>query len=401
VRAAERLASAGRRSLATGDGGGAANLLGRAAALAEPGGRDGVELLLELARALADSGDLRGARRRLEEGVELASSLDDRALELRAACELSNLRVTVDSSFTAEEALELGREAVAELEQLGDHAALSAAWNLVASGENLRGTWTGVTMALERVADHARLAGDRRREVQTMHLLGPCFFWGPMQVSEGVRRVQAIAEDRAADTLLQAWSNAPLIGFYGMMGRFDEARALVEHTRSILAELGRTMDLCTLAFWSAREAGAACEGLEAAGEQGWLSTMAAMLANALCAQGKLDEAAAAARRSRETATSDDFNAQSLWRGSQARILARRGQFEEAEQLARESIELIDQSDELSHQADQRVGLAEVLRLAGRTEEAIPVLRDALDRYERKENDVSAAATRTLLSDLSA
>jgi class 3 adenylate cyclase/tetratricopeptide (TPR) repeat protein len=411
VRAAGRLASAGRRSLATGDGHGAANLLGRAAALAEPQGRDGVELLVELAWALADSGDLREARRRLEEAVELADSLDDRVLELRTLCELSNLRVTVDASFTAEEALELGRAAVDELEQLGDHAALAAAWNLVAMGENLRGTWTGVTAALEQVADHARLAGDRRRETETLYLIGPSIFWGPTPVSEGIRRAQAISEERAADTLVRAWASRALIGFYGMMGRFDEARALLEATRSVLGELGRTMDLYTLAFWSAplellagdpvaseREAAAACEGLEAAGEQGWLSTMATMLAEALYAQGKLDEAEVAVRRSRETATSDDFNAQSLWRGSLARILARREQFEEAEQLAREAVEIIDRSDELSHQGDLRVGLAEVLRLAGRTDESIPVLEQALERYEQKENRVSADATRALLAE---
>jgi len=53
---------------------------------------------------------------------------------------------------------------------------------------------------------------------------------------------------------------------------------------------------------------------------------------------------------------------------------------------------------LSHQGDFRVGLAEVLRLAGRTDESIPVLEQALERYEQKENRVSADTTRALLAE---
>ena len=61
---------------------------------------------------------------------------------------------------------------------------------------------------------------------------------------------------------------------------------------------------------------------------------------------RLDEAEAAVRRSRETVTSDDFSAQAAWRAVQAKILARRGEHEEAERLAREAVENIDRSDEL-------------------------------------------------------
>jgi hypothetical protein len=53
---------------------------------------------------------------------------------------------------------------------------------------------------------------------------------------------------------------------------------------------------------------------------------------------------------------------------------------------------------LSHQADFRVTLAEVLRLAGRTDESISLLEQALERYEQKGNRVSADATRALLDE---
>ncbi|HZE29735.1 MAG TPA: tetratricopeptide repeat protein, partial [Gaiellaceae bacterium] len=411
LRAAERLASAGRRSLTIGDATGAANLLTRAVALAEPRGKDGVELLLELALALADTGNLRQARLHREEALELASSLGDRALELRARCDLDDLRILTDPSLTAEQALERGLDAIRELEPIGDHEGLAAAWNLVAFAENLRGTWTGMVPALERVAEHARLAGNRRRESEVLFFLGPAIFWGPTPVSVGLPRAEAIVQSAGTVKWGKAWASRAVVGFYGMQGRFEEGRELVARASSTLEELGRPIEVYTLAFWSAplellagdpvaaeREAAAACDGLEAAGETGFLSTMASMLAEALYAQGRLDEAEAAALRSREISTSDDFNAQAAWRAAYAKILARRGELEEGERLAREAVEIIDRSDELSHQGDWRVGLAEVLRLAGRTDESIPVLRDALERYEQKENRVAADTTRALLAE---
>jgi tetratricopeptide (TPR) repeat protein len=265
--------------------------------------------------------------------------------------------------------------------------------------------------ALERVAEHARLAGNRRRESEVLFFVGPATFWGPTPVSIGLPRAEAIAESAGTLKWGKAWASRAVVGFYGMQGRFEEGRELAARSSSILEELGRPIELHTMAFWSAplellagdpvaaeREAATACDGLEAAGEKGFLSTMAAMLAEALYAQGRLDEAEAAVRRSREAATSDDFNAQAMWRAAQAKILARRGELEEAERLAREAIEIIDRSDELSHQGDFRVGLAEVLQLAGRTDESIPVLEEALERYEQKENRVAADTTRALLAE---
>ncbi len=90
-RAAQRLTAAGRRTLAVGDGTAAAKLLRRATSLAEPSGREGIELLLDLATAHFDAGDLAGAEARREQAVELARALDDRVMELLAACELAEL----------------------------------------------------------------------------------------------------------------------------------------------------------------------------------------------------------------------------------------------------------------------------------------------------------------------
>jgi tetratricopeptide (TPR) repeat protein len=150
---------------------------------------------------------------------------------------------------------------------------------------------------------------------------------------------------------------------------------------------------------AARVTGEACDFLEAAGERGWLSTMATIYASALCDQGRFDEAEAAAARSRDAATSDDFNAQSLWRVAMARALAHQGRHDEAERLADEAIPISDRSDELNNQAETRTDAAEAYRLAGRLDKAVSALDEALERYERKGNVVMAGRTRALLEEL--
>jgi tetratricopeptide (TPR) repeat protein len=126
------------------------------------------------------------------------------------------------------------------------------------------------------------------------------------------------------------------------------------------------------------------------GERGLLATTAAMLAQALEAQGRDDEAEAQCGVSEASAPHEDLVTHVVWRGVRARLLARAGRADAAEALAREALGLIERTDLLTHQGDARLDLAEVLRLAGRAGEADAAAQDALDLYERKGNLVSAA-----------
>jgi class 3 adenylate cyclase/tetratricopeptide (TPR) repeat protein len=411
-RAADRLAAAGRRSHAAGDDNGAANLLSRAVSLAEPAGREGVERLIELAWSLLGLGEFEEARARDEQALGLAQTLRDRPLELRAICELGFLRTTTELTLTAEEAVGLGKESVRELEPTGDERALAAAWNLVAMGENLRAHWEDLRFALERVAEHAGRAGDRRFETDALKALAPSFFWGPTPVSEALPRAEALLESARGKKALEAAVIRPVAGLYAMQGRFDQARQLLAQARAIHQELASPVDLQTLAFWTAplemlagepasaeNELRSACEFFQARGEQGLLSTLAAFLADALYAQGRVDEAPHWVQVSRETATSDDHDAQARWRSVEAKLLAKREEFDEAEAVAREAIDVIGRSDELDNQAQMHVSLVEVLRLAGRNEEAIQALDEALVLFERKGNLVMTERLRGQRSEL--
>ena len=113
------------------------------------------------------------------------------------------------------------------------------------------------------------------------------------------------------------------------------------------------------------------------------------------------EAEAAALRSRDAATSDDNNAQALWRATLAGPLPRKGEREEAIRFAGEAIVFADRTDELDNQGLVRLYAAEAYRRAGLPEEEATALQEALARFEQKGNAVMAERTQALLTDLDA
>ncbi len=88
--------------------------------------------------------------------------------------------------------------------------------------------------------------------------------------------------------------------------------------------------------------------------------------------------------------------QFLWRGVEAKLLARRGDFAEAEALAREAVRLAGQTDALNQRARLALDLAEVLALAGRSEDATELVEEASSLYELKGNTPAADEARRIL-----
>src|SRR5204862_809657 len=123
-----------------------------------------------------------------------------------------------------------------------------------------------------------------------------------------------------------------------MLGRFEEARAILAEERAAQAERGRGIVLAgTLAFdfvelelLAGDYAAAVHFGLEGCrlytelGDRSYLSGASALLGQAYYGLGELDDAETWASQSRELGASDDLLAQMLWRQVQAKVLARRG-----------------------------------------------------------------------------
>jgi hypothetical protein len=138
--------------------------------------------------------------------------------------------------------------------------------------------------------------------------------------------------------------------------------------------------------------------LEAMGERALLSTTAALLAEALLAQDRDDEAWQYADVAEEAASADDLNAHMRGRAVRARLLARRGAHAEADRLSHEAVDLAGQTDWIAERADVLSARAEVQHVTNGANVAIVTLRDALALYERKGNATLAARTRSLIAD---
>ena len=131
------------------------------------------------------------------------------------------------------------------------------------------------------------------------------------------------------------------------------------------------------------------------GERNYISTTAAFLAEALYRQRRDDEAFRMTEESEEVADDDDVATQYLWRSVRAKLLARRGRFEEAEAMGREAIRIIETAQDPDSQGYAWIDLAEVLRMAGRGAAAREAADEAAARFDQKANEPSAARARAL------
>ena len=128
---------------------------------------------------------------------------------------------------------------------------------------------------------------------------------------------------------------------------------------------------------------AGAEQLIEMGETAYLSTTAAVLAEALYEQSRYEEAETWTKTSEETSSPDDAASEMEWRAVRGKIFARRGDFEAGEALVREAVARGRETDDLRSLGDCLLDLAEVLALAGRGDESIPLAEEALGLYERK------------------
>jgi ATP/maltotriose-dependent transcriptional regulator MalT len=192
-----------------------------------------------------------------------------------------------------------------------------------------------------------------------------------------------------------------------MRGELELAERFVREANDTLEELGSLEASVShheafvrlLAGQPVRAEGplrAGLERLESMSDSGMLATTAAMLAQAVYAQGRLAEAAELCDVAAAAGGADDIVTQVIWRGVKARIEVRGGRAEAAEALAREAVALAEPTDLLSHRGDAMLDLADVLRESSRRGEAERNIRAGLSLYEQKGNAVGAARARALL-----
>jgi tetratricopeptide (TPR) repeat protein len=386
----------------------AANLLDRAAALLPADDLRRLDWAVDLSASLIEIGELARAEALLNEATEAARAAGDRRLESRASVQRTFLRIHTDPERSTEEARREAERNISVFEELGDELELARAWQLAAHVEFFDGALARSEAMLERALVHAVRAGDAREEARILRWLASSALWGPVPVEEGIRRCEEILERTQGNSLVQANCHIRLAGLEGMRGRFSEARARVAQARAILTEFGLTYFLAhsrdvaalveTLAGNPARaeaELRASHEELRKMGEKTFLAENAAQLAQALYAQGRYDDADRFVRVSEEASSAQ----KAYWGPVRAKLLARRRDATGAEALARESVAIWAEREELLWHGYALMDLAEVLRLAGRAKEAVPVVEDAVELFERKGIVPAAEAACALLAEL--
>jgi tetratricopeptide (TPR) repeat protein len=190
-----------------------------------------------------------------------------------------------------------------------------------------------------------------------------------------------------------------MAGLYAMQDDFAAAQEMLDTEESLLKLLGPTKNAvitqhaALIAMLNGDPASAEMylrrefDSLSQMGERRLLATTEATLARAIAAQGpaRYDEALRLIATSQEDAAHEDLSAQAIGRGLRARILADRGRYGEAEELARSAVAISARTDLLSEHADTLLELSHVLSAAGQVPEAHSVATEALELYQRKGN----------------
>jgi class 3 adenylate cyclase/tetratricopeptide (TPR) repeat protein len=408
--AGTRLGSAGMLAWKRNDVHATVGLLERATDLLPADSSLARELTCELGLALRAGGDAERATEALTFAAREASSVGDAHIELRAQMELSFLRVLEDPGTNGQDLLEIAQAAIPTFEALRDDRALGRAWlfsGYVHGGSHLQ------CKAWEEASECA-LASYKRNGWPAATCLGQlsqALYQGPTPAQEATARCERLLAEDAVGPAGEANVLVFLGGLLAMGGQLEDGRALVTRARETFDELGQiglAAALCgevgpmievLAGDWQAAELALreSCEMLERARLNITFATRAGELAAALYALGRYAEADMWARSAEDAASNDDLDARLAWQPVRAKLLARDGDHDRAQQLARDAVLAAQTTDALNKCGRVLLDYAEVLRLGGREEDATQSTEEARRNYEQKGNLAAAARVAAFVS----
>jgi tetratricopeptide (TPR) repeat protein len=408
--AAERLLSAARKALARDDMPGAANLLGRAIDLVPFHDPMRLRALPDLAEALVGIGELTKAKELLDQAVLDARAASDSAAAARAQIERDAVLLMTDPEGVVERIPAVTADAIRIFEDVGDDLGLAAAWYLRSHVGWL--ALRGGKDELEHALVHAERAGARRTgEIRRRLMVG--LSRGPAPIDEVLPRCEVMLANAEGDPFAEEPCLGEVAFLEGLRGNFARAAELLARREAIVAGIAIPLTVAISKNVAAKVAMLAgdpataermwrdsCDLFTTIGERGFLSTRAAELAEKpLYAQARYDEAERFAALGREAGATEDVETQARWRGAMAKVLARRGEYEEAARLAREAVELVEPTDGPELRGDVLMDAAETYRLASRREDAAAAAQRAEATYAAKGMVVPARSAAAFREDL--
>jgi tetratricopeptide (TPR) repeat protein len=295
-----------------------------------------------------------------------------------------------------------------------DDSGASNAYRLLGYMEISRGSFEAAEDAFERSLEHAQRAGDQEAEAVARRAALDTLWLGAVPVAEAIERLKAHLDwaQQHGNRLNEAATLATLGAELAMHGEFESARASLDKSKEILWDLGLefyvawiSYEVSTVEFLAGEPKRAedhlreAYATLDKMGDKGTLSTVAALLAEALYRQGSYDEAEHFTDLAEEAAAADDVMSHVRLKATRAKVLATRGEASIAMSLARESVALAEGSGFWNLHADVLMDLAEITRTGTRPDEARVPTERALELYEKKGNVVAAEIARGKLSQI--
>jgi class 3 adenylate cyclase len=406
-----------------------------AALIAELEGAPPPELAHEAAEALETAGRRSlareanlSARKQLLRALELDPTLERRYQAARAAWRLGDMPVVSDE-------MERVRAEAAEAGDQGVEARSLAALSEVALN---RGADVGEADRLARLTLEVAAADDREPRFDALHVLYTGAWWrGRLADAESYAREQlALAQD-AGRRDLESRAAADLAGTHTARQEYDLAEPLIaralelaqesgsivaqgnalassgdfaiyrgeyaaaelelEEARTLFEEagvassLGRVLYRLAVVAWHQEDLDRAerlsrdsIRTLAPLEDRGTLCEAQRRLAEVLLVKGKLDEAERYAEAARDTVGPQDMSSRASTRSTLARVRSAQGRFDDAEQLLREAVEILDQTEYRAFGSESLHELSQLLRERGRDEEA--------EAFERRLEDASAVSS---------
>jgi tetratricopeptide (TPR) repeat protein len=376
----------------------AETLLRRAIALLPLGDRDRDRPLSVLAAALVWTAGMEDVFDELEASADPVSRMNGRLAR-------TAYRAQFDPAFGASEVQQLALEADELYAAHGDEDGRARAWIVMATAHWIASRAMETLACVERACEHARRAGTIQVRAYAL-AIGPLTH-GPLKPDEARARYSRLFGGNESRFLKQGvlMIEAMLLRFEG---RFDDSLAAWREGDAILAELGLTMirhvmRLVPAECESARGRFAEAaqlyrevyDDLGALGEQGFRSTVAIELAEALYALGERDEAEQLAVSGEAMGGEDDLVNFALGRALRARLAADRGDADQASVLAREAIAYGERSDFPGLHASVYEAQAHVLAAAGDPAGARACLERAIAAHDSHGDVVLAERARAL------
>jgi tetratricopeptide (TPR) repeat protein len=353
------------------------------------------DLLRLLGTVLYETGDLNSAEAVLSEGATVAAATGARAVQARIRVQQAQIHEVhniLPGDFAG--ALRVCEEVIAILEAEADLGGLAEAWLLTGRLRFERGEWPADKEALEYAMSCARESGNHHAWMAASQALGTTLFVLPITADAAVNLVEQLLRASSGEPWAEANQLLSLSLLYAYAGRIADARAAMARSRSIYTSLGVKLSLAystipagSIEMIAGNPAAAerywreGYETFRAMGDQRYLSIIAALLAEALYAQNRLNEAQRVTEDSRALAELSGPLIQIRWMSVRARILAKRGQLLTAGQLIDEAEAVITPTTWEVEKAGILMARAEVYWLAGQADQAEASLRTAWQIYE--------------------